>query len=583
MDGADAAQIWSERVRDTYGRAKTPIYLGSLIMTLLALQTASVIWSNRFIVAGLYWVLTIALVQAVVTLYIHRFHATCPVDGDLRSWAHLRVVLEATHGLSWSCILLSMYPAGGQVGLLCSLTALTGVAAAISPSYAIYLPTAVAFLSASLLPGALFLFRQAGDLLALYGAIGLVGTYILTVLNAVRWSAIYEEAIATRLALSAGMEERKRLMHVAQEGRQMAEAAVEERTRFFGAASHDLRQPVHALGLYSALLTADPPAHTRKKLIEGIAACADNLERLLTSILTVARPIGLVSEGKPAPVRLDEVILRVVTQFRADAELRGLTLKARPSGCWVVGEETSIDRILANLVSNAIRYTTDGGVAIRARQRGSWVRVLVADTGIGLADADKQRIFDPFVRLPREQQDAHGVGLGLSTVRELCRSHGYRCKVRSVIGRGSVFELWLPHTPPPPPAVQLSNASSLPENLRVLLVDDDESVVNATTLLMEAWEIPIATCRSGSEALAVLAASPSAKWHILLDYRLGNGENGLDVVDKVRQLYGQVIKITLMTGEDNLADLYGKLSPDISLLRKPLRPVRIRALLSSRF
>lgn len=573
-----ANQIRVERVRDVFGRPGTPIYAASLILSGIAIETALMAWLIVDSWLPFVWGAGLVALQGCVALFVRSFHRHPRSDDEIPSWGRRKVLQEALHGLGWALCIPLIYT-GSDLSLIVAMVTLVALVSAAAPGYAVHLPTAASFLSSALLPAAAILFAHPSNS-AFYAGLMLLVTFTLSLANAVRWSAIYLESIQLRLDLAAGIDERRQLFEAADEGRRLAEAATAERTRFFGAASHDLRQPVHALGLYAALLRADPPKAERRELIHSIIACVANLERLFNAILDLSRPARATSEHQA--FALDELIAATVIKFHPEAQQRGLSIGTVPTAAWAFGDPAAIERILGNLVSNAVRYTRSGGVLIRVRQVGQTVAISVADAGPGISAADRERIFDPFYRSSGEAIDkGGGMGLGLATVRELCRTHGHRLAVRSKTGRGSLFRLSLRAAPPQRQPNHITSEAVIGDGLDVLMVEDDPHVADAASRLLASWGVTVAVCRNGKQACELISSRPDARWHVLLDYRLPDDESGLAVADHMRARFGRALPITLVTGEADPALFAAAAARDLPVLRKPLSPIRLRTRLAA--
>lgn len=579
---ADArnAVIRSERVRELYGRRGTPIFASYAIFAITAVESTALIWARVEPARALSWVGVMLAVQLGLAGLVRAFHRRPRRDDELGRWAAFRAAAEIVHGLAWASMFFLVHTPGEMVTLISCMTLIGGISAGIAAGLGVHLPTMGAFVAASMLPSIAVLLATRAGPAEVYASAMLFGASLLTLANAARMSGLYEEAIRLRLDLAAQVEERRKLQEAAEEGRRLAEDAAAERMRFFGAASHDLRQPVHALGLYASLLRRDPPARERRELIGNVVACVDSLDRLFNAILGVARAAKERHEERIVAFPLQDVFDRVLLQLGPEAERRGLRLRQRRTSRWVRGDPGVVERIVVNLAANAVRYTEQGGVLIGARMRGDFVELVVADTGVGLTDADRARIFDAFYQVGVPHRDrAQGFGLGLATVRQLCLTHGYRIDVTSELGRGTLFRVQLPLAQPAQPA--LPAAPETPVRLNVLLVEDDPLVADAVTRLLTAWEAAVHVCANGDEALALLDRLPGGRWHALLDYRLPGEETGLDLADRIRERHGKRVAISLLTGEVDPAVFAGAEQRGVAVLQKPLKPIRLRALLAN--
>jgi signal transduction histidine kinase len=572
------AQVRSDRIRELFGRPGTPVYAPPILLAYLAVQTGALIWWVGDRPRILVWIALMLLVEFGFGMLLRRFHHRAPPDSELPAWARARVQFETIHGAAWASSAFLLHRPGEPVTLLSVMVTLAGLATANAASLAVHTPSAIAFVIGALAPAAVILMlRQVGQP-EIYAAIMLLTTLIAVIANAVRMASVYDEGIRLRLDLGQQVEERKALQEAAEE-------SSAERNRFFGAASHDLRQPVHALGLYASLLRQDPPARERRELIANVIACVDSLERLFNAILAVSRASEPDGRRPMTSVGLQEVIDRVVLQLRPQVEARGLRLRAPRTRVRVQADPEVLERILTNLLSNAIRYTEAGGVLVGVRRAGPEVRLVVADTGIGLGEEDQQRIFEPFYQVGLPQRDREqGFGLGLATVSQLCRTYDYGLSVRSKLTRGALFQVSLPRSTAPAsrPAPEVTPDPPVLDRLTVLLVEDDRLVADAVRRILEAWDVQVHMCSSGKDGLALLEQRPPReRWHALLDYRLPGELTGLQLAEEIRRRHSDAVRVTLITGEADPGLFEAAAARGFVVLQKPLRPIRLRALLSA--
>ncbi len=576
-------RIRLERIRDLYN-TPTQAFIPPAVAMAVGLQAVGWVWPVGDRVGGVLWLGILLLGEMAVAILARLYHRRQRADAELLRWGAWRVAGEALRGGAWSLIALLTVIPGKPLSLLPPLVTLVGLVASVGTGLAVYMPALLAFALGVFAPAAAFLILKHRGWPELYAA-GMFGsTFVFVMLNGLRMAGLYRTGIELRLDLAAEVGASHRLQAEAEAGRQLAETAVAERGRFFGAASHDLRQPVHALGLYASLLRRDPPAKERKELIAAVVACVETLDRLFNAILGVSQALAAPGESQVAAIPLQDLIERVALQFHPEAQQRGLDLRVRPTALWAKVDPTAVERILANLVANAVAYTERGGVLIAARGRGARVELLTADTGIGLQEADRARVFDAFFRVkPRRGATKEGFGLGLATVRQLCQTHGYDVAVESRPGRGSVFRIGLPAAiPASAPAEARSCDLAMPDRLSVLIVEDDPLVADAVTRLLGSWKVEVKTCSGMQEALSILdAGQGSGRWFAMLDYRIQGPETGLDVADAIRDRFGKAVSMALITGELDPAVFAAAEQRGLAVLQKPLRPIRLRALLAS--
>ena len=374
------------------------------------------------------------------------------------------------------------------------------------------------------------------------------------------------------------------------------EASSLSRARFLAAASHDLRQPLYALTLFSSALRAgetDPDKLTRVLHIEE---CVASLDHLFSELLDLSRLETGSVHAAIADVRLDDVFDDVSRNFRMLAESRGLRLIVRKTDAWVRADRTMLTRILNNLVSNALRYTDEGGVLVGVRhQRSGQVRIDVWDTGHGIAAEHQPRVFEEFYQVSHEHdhpgERQRGLGLGLATVRKLAELLDCRVSLASTPGRGTLMSVSLA-AGTPSPQEHPQDALDVPldvSGLRVLVVDDETSILEGLRALLAEWGCDIRAAEDEAAALRAVAGWPEAPDLVISDLRLREGRSGVDVLRAVARHYGQDpqrpgFARLLVTGETR-SDRIGEIAASrIPVLFKPVSPQKLReAMLASVF
>jgi signal transduction histidine kinase/CheY-like chemotaxis protein len=377
--------------------------------------------------------------------------------------------------------------------------------------------------------------------------------------------------------------------------RDEAQAALEEKNRFLSTAAHDLRQPVHAMGLLAAAIA-------RRNNDPGLSAPLADLQRsvhsvnlMFNSLLDLSR----IESGHVAvhakPVALDALFGDVLTLFREEARTRGLRLRVRATGphAAVLADADLLRQSLVNLVHNALRYTQRGGVLLCARQRSAGWRIEVWDTGVGVALEEQQRIYSPFYRPQHAWTiDNNGHGLGLAVVARCATLMGAGYGLSSRLGRGSRFWMQLPGATPLesaalPPRYSVSPWGRSEGGGRqalgrlhgmCLVLDDDPQVVVAWSALLHAWGVTAQFASCAEEAWERVGAGfrPQA---ILCDQRLRSGESGFDILRALLahcpHAFGAMVSGELHSPELQEAENEGYL-----VLRKPLDVVKLHAVLA---
>jgi CheY-like chemotaxis protein len=279
---------------------------------------------------------------------------------------------------------------------------------------------------------------------------------------------------------------------------------------------------------------------------------------------------------------IDQLLKRVEMTFLAAAREKHLRLRVVPSAAWVRSDFILLERIVLNLVSNAVRYTRAGGIVVGCRRRTDVLRIEVRDSGIGIPEDQQRLVFGEFHRLPAATRDrGGGIGLGLAIVERLCRLLDYPIELMSAPGRGSRFVISVPLTaptasaePPPPPLVDQVIGKS------VVVIDDDALVLDGMRGVFNGWGCHVVAAESQDAALALLAACEKPPDIIISDYRLHDGTTGFDAIEHLRRAFGVSIPAFLISGDTAPERLREAQASGYHLLHKPVLPITLRAVVS---
>jgi len=339
---------------------------------------------------------------------------------------------------------------------------------------------------------------------------------------------------------------------VADEARRAAEEATRSKTKFFAAASHDLRQPLQAIGIYCSLLKkrAQGPL---EPLARSLASAVDSLSKLVEELLEISRLDAGAIQPRLQQVLLDEMLAQIAQEFTPLAHGKGLELRVRRPRLAVESDPVLLARVLRNLLGNAIRYTSRGGVLLAARPRGGLVSIEVWDTGPGIRQSELSRVFDEFYRGESAKgEPAGGFGLGLSIVRRICNVLGHPLIVTTRPGSGTVFRVEtplsaLPHRGPRPPAtLNESNICSLLGH-QLVLIEDNEEIRNSLGHLLRSWGAEVIAEPGYTPALAAQLEGQRRVDLIVADQNLGDGMSGVEVALKVREAAGGPVPVLMLT------------------------------------
>lgn len=362
--------------------------------------------------------------------------------------------------------------------------------------------------------------------------------------------------------------------------RDEADHAARARSRFFAAASHDLRQPAQALGLFVARLQRDKTAPELQPKLQQLAQTVSNLQGLLGTLLDYSRLDGQVFRVETQPVKASQAIGPVVASFAEAADVKGLQLRSRIRDGWLMTDPALLHRILINLIGNAVRHTRTGGILVTCRHRGRQARIEVWDTGPGIPPEAHETIFDELVQLDNPERDAEkGLGLGLAIVKKSANLLGHPLSLCSRVGRGSRFALDVPFTAPSFPE-EVPRDKPASESAPVLLIGPAQPDQVEIAALLEGWQFNVRRATE-PETLWQSIADDGPPQFVIFDLPKGSTqvEKSLDWLNQVAVKLGRELPALIICGGPvpALGEQPGKV-PRL-LLTRPFRPARLRALI----
>jgi signal transduction histidine kinase/ActR/RegA family two-component response regulator len=371
------------------------------------------------------------------------------------------------------------------------------------------------------------------------------------------------------------------LEHKVEERTRQLELANLAKSRFLAAASHDLRQPLHALGLFVAQLHGRLRTNERRRIVARIDAALSAMNELFNALLDISKLDAGVLTPSITEFPVAKLLDRVETTFTGAAREKGLSLRVISSSAWVRSDFILLERIVFNLVSNAVRYTSSGGMVVGCRNRDVNLRIEVWDTGPGVPQDQQQNIFGEFYRLGAP---GAGLGLGLAIVDRLCRLLDHSVRLTSILGKGSCFSITVPRVAArpeigesPAPAHPLMDASD--RNL-VVVIDDDPLVLEGMCGLIRSWGYHLLVAGTDDEALAGIVDRDRPPALIVSDYHLSGGKTGIEVIEGLRRTLSAEIPAFLVSGDTSPELLRQARASGYHLLHKPVDPMTLRAMVS---
>lgn len=362
-----------------------------------------------------------------------------------------------------------------------------------------------------------------------------------------------------------------------------AEQSDRAKSNFLASVSHDLRQPMHAIGLFAATLKQRVTTPEQHELVQHIEDSVAALHNMFDGLLSISQMDSGMIEPNLESCDLAALLKRVGQAFRPLAEQKGLNLRMHVCPAWVKSDSMLLGRMLNNLLANAIRYTERGGVLLACRRRqGQWM-VQIWDTGVGMAAEHLPKIFEAYYQIGNaERNSAQGVGLGLAMVSGIAHLLDYKIEVYSRLGRGSVFNIILPIAESP----QINRHSGMDRQLgqfkheRVLIIEDDQAARESLRGLLSNWELDVMTAADHGQASSRIDQDQKAPALIICDYRLPQ-KSGVDTIATLRKNLGVDVPAILISADTMPESMAMMQASGLPILYKPVRPAKLRALIAS--
>jgi signal transduction histidine kinase/CheY-like chemotaxis protein len=547
-----------------------PLFFGALLIFAVVFEKVPTLWA----------VLWLSGVAGILTL---RFF----VLGRLPAWRHiaetsrLRIatVLSGVNGVMHGSA-VAFFPFLAEFErFTVFITMLAWCAGSVSTT-AGYRPVFLAYLAPTLAPLAIMWAINPGADVGwqqvFVAALTLLFGLVLVRLS-VDASRLFKQSFGIRLKhvdlnrrLENALNEARVLNQRLEEALQESRVANAAKTRFLAAASHDLRQPVHALALFSETLLHRPLDDRSREIVNHLVNALDALSLQLDALLDISKLDAGIVKANPDPFDLSRMLERLREQYQPLAAEKGLQLTVSyPPRASVNSDEMLLEQIVRNLLGNAVKYTDSGAISLRAEERGSDLLLSIADTGRGIPAELHEQVFEEFFQIDNPGRDrSKGLGLGLAITRRLSKLLHIPLRMTSEPGEGTTFELKLARSAlPSAPASPRAEPGSL-NRLAVLVVDDEPTVLQGMRLLLEELGCTVELATGTEHALRV-----AADWRpevVICDYRLSGNDTGLQTIRKLREFHPALpaILVTGDTGPDRLVEAHRE---DLTLLHKPVK------------
>lgn len=539
--------------------------LAAVYAVALGLQTQSL--------RAMAW-LGVFVAVVLIRLWLHHFILPPargrPIRPSTFVWYPIAAVFS---GLGWGILPFITQPTSIEALVLTAMT-ICGVMAGAIGVLSYRVSNYTAFASPIAFPVAFYFFALGPE------ATTAVGVMVLVFLaGCIYFSYAFNRIIKETLHLKYANDV---LLQDIKRQKQIADDANVAKSKFLAAASHDLRQPLHALTLMIGALKTCRTDSDRAAIYPSVEQSLQTLGKLFNALLDISRLDAAAVTPERSDFKLKAALGPCVREFEAEARSKGLKLRCRGDDATAVHTDPLLlERVARNLISNAIRYTKRGGVLISCRKRRSGVLLQVWDTGIGIPEKRIPEVFKEFRQVDNPHRDRNrGLGLGLAIVRRLCALLDLPLTLSSRHGRGTVVSVLLPFAKPTGNGLTRASKPQPIWDIRgrvVLVIDDETEVLGATALLLENWGCEVLRARSGQQAQALLRREARIPEVILSDLRLQDGETGLDAIAAVCAAAGRQLPAVLITGDTAPERIRMAHESGYLLLHKPLEIARLRA------
>ena len=567
------SDIIPEQIKLLYGHLPIVFIINLFTSTVLT----TILWNSQNDQVLLVWLALIYAMTFLRFFFTVRFNNLTKDDlkiskERMRRWGVAAVIFSGISGCIWGSAGVLFFDTSTPEAIIFLSIVLTGMTAGSVSSLSTYLPTYAAYSIPTMGP---FAIRCIYEGLPEFTAIGILAIFFVIV--NIGFATKVQKSVIGFIRLKF---ENLELIDQLKIENDRAEKASSDKSKFIAATSHDLRQPLNALRLFVGALHHEKLSPKAHKIAEDIEHSSKALSDMLNAVLDISKLDASTIEPQILQFPVQSTLDRAVRDHAARAVKKGIDLRVVPSAAYIQSDPHLLNRIIANLVSNACRYTKSGSILIGCRPRGDDVVIEVWDTGIGMLDGDIKEIFNEYKRLPDgNKMEESGLGLGLAIVRSLAKTLDHEVCVKSVHGKGSVFSIRVPRgVEQPSKAVAPAEDIMSIDGVKLLIIDDDKFSRSGISEITKHWGCEVEAVSSADTALALINSNAFRPDIIISDYRLGDGKTGVQAIAAVRALLGESIPATLISGDtgNDLTDKAKKAG--LPVLHKPVSPAKLRSM-----
>ncbi len=556
-------KVYHEQVRLVYNQG-TVLVLGALMCGLIV---SVLLWQELPMTTLVLWIGVLTLIAVARLLVIRAYFQSSDDERQATFWGPMMWVGTLAAGSIWGVWPMLFYEFVGHEFLLLMSTIVAGMVAVSSASGCVYLPMFTAFSMPLTIPMAISHLLSGNNALMTTGILLLMFLAVNTFL-ALRGNRSSKELIVARF-------ENQALMEKLAEEKQTAERAVISKSRFLASASHDLRQPLHAMGLFLNSLRNRETDTERLSILDDLDASTDALKALFNSLLDMSRLDAEVIVCNPKHFMLKDVLIPVQVSLEPEAALKGITMQMNVEKVALYADPILMERVLRNLLSNAVQYTKSGSINLWCENVGSDVVLHLEDTGIGIPEDAAEEVFSEYFQLNNPERDrGKGLGLGLAIVNRLAKLMNMSISMTSKENVGTRFSIKVTRGDK---QLAMSKAKPLDAQGRpmasghsVLVIDDEIQVLKSMKQTLEDWGCNVLLSESARDALRQMALSDFEPDLILSDFRLRGDHNGIDTVCALRESFDREVPAIILTGETSPENLKQVTENGFELMHKPI-------------
>ena len=571
--GMTAENMQAERIRVLYKQVASVLVGNIFVASLLTIFIYT--YTNNSL--SLYWMAIVFGITVIRYGLLKQYYKVERDESSVIRWGWIFAGTAFVSGCTWGAASILFLQTDNLIIMVFLLMTLTGITVGSSASLANFVWSYYAFAIPTILPFA-YVLVLAGEPGFIVLSLMLSVFLLLQLVVAKKNQNTLDKSIVLR-------NENIELVEQLQIKNKKAEQANVAKTRFLAAASHDLRQPLHAMSIFLNVLSENNKDPEQAVVVDKIKKSSVSLENLLESLLDISKlDAGVINvDVKPFKIQTMFDVLR--NEFKSIAAEKELDIHFMPTSLSLNTDMQIIERVLRNLISNAIRYTEKGKVLVGCRRKKNSVVLSVWDTGIGIDSDESDIIFEEFHQLDNLSRDrSKGLGLGLSIVKRLTALLGVELSLKSVPGKGSVFSVECPRSfvektvPIDTTSVLIDSKLS---DKTIIVVEDEAEIRDALNMLLSSWGCRVLELTSVGDVKDKLSVNDKVDM-ILADYRLANHETGVDVIHAIHELYhDEKIPAIIITGDTAPQRIKDAECSGFQIMHKPVAGGKLRALINS--